>query len=103
MRKSRSSGSEGERGGNEPLYLEIMKNSLIAIIIGSFVMLGLTIEQKKSDALIPDKQMMQVGIIVEDIEKSAKAWASFLGNEEIPEISVATGSEKNPTKELLKN
>ena len=75
-----------------------MKNSLIAIIIGSFVVLGLTMEQKKSDALIPDKQMMQVGIIVEDIEKSAKAWSSFLGNEKIPEISIATGSEKNPTQ-----
>ena len=75
-----------------------MKNSLIAIIIGSFIVLGSTIEHKRSDALISDKQMMQVGIIVEDIEKSAKAWTSFLGNEEIPEISVATGSKLNPTR-----
>lgn len=75
-----------------------MKNSLIAIIIGSFLVLGSTMEHKRSDALISDKQMIQVGIIVEDIEKSAKAWTSFLGNDEIPEISVATGSEKTPTK-----
>jgi hypothetical protein len=35
-----------------------MKNSLIAIIIGSFLVLGSTIEHKRSDALISDKQMM---------------------------------------------
>ena len=75
-----------------------MKRSLSALIIVCFIVLGLTIEQKRSDALISDKQMMQVGIIVKDIEKSAKAWTSFLGNEEIPNISVATGSELNPTK-----
>ena len=55
-------------------------------------------EQKRSEALIADKQMMQVGIIVEDIEKSAKAWATFLGSEGIPEIIVASGHELNPTE-----
>jgi len=75
-----------------------MKTSITAIIIGSFIMLGLTVEQKRSDALISDKQMMQVGIIVRDIEKSAEAWTSFLGNEEIPEIIVAAGDDKNPTQ-----
>ena len=75
-----------------------MKTSIAAIIIGSFIMLGLTVEQKRSDALISDKQMMQVGIIVSDIEKSAEAWTNFLGNEEIPEIIVATGDDKNPTE-----
>jgi hypothetical protein len=75
-----------------------MKTSITAIIIGSFIMLGLTIEQIRSDALISDKQMMQVGIIVKDIEKSAEAWAAFLGTEKIPEISIATGDDKNPTK-----
>lgn len=55
-------------------------------------------ENKGKDALIPDKQMMQVGIIVKDIEKSTKAWAAFLGQEEAPRISIATGSELNPTQ-----
>ena len=75
-----------------------MKTSIAAIIIGSFIMLGLTVEQNRSDALISDKQMMQVGIIVSDIEKSAEAWTNFLGNEEIPEIIEATGDDKNPTE-----
>ena len=75
-----------------------MKTSIAAIIIGSFIMLGLTVEQNRSDALISDKQMMQVGIIVSDIEKSAEAWTNFLGNEEIPEIIVAAGDDKNPTE-----
>ena len=75
-----------------------MKGSLLTLVIVCFIVLGFTIEQKRSDALIADKQMMQVGIIVQDIEKSAKAWTSFLGNEEIPEIIVAAGDEKNPTE-----
>lgn len=75
-----------------------MKRSLIAIIIGSFLVLGSTMEHKRSDALISDKQMVQVGIIVKDVENSAKAWATFLGVEEIPEAIVATGSDLNPTK-----
>jgi hypothetical protein len=75
-----------------------MKRSFIAIIIVSFIVLGLTMEQKNSEALISDKHMVQVGIIVNNVEKSAKAWAAFLGNEEIPEVIVASGSELNPTK-----
>ena len=75
-----------------------MKTSITALIIVSLIMLGLTVEQKRSDALITDKQMMQVGIIVSDIEKSAEAWTNFLGNEEIPEIIVAAGDDKNPTE-----
>ncbi len=75
-----------------------MKRSIITLIIVSFIVLGSTMEQKRPDALISDKQMMQVGIIVKDVENSAKAWATFLGNEEVPEIIVASGSEINPTK-----
>jgi methylmalonyl-CoA/ethylmalonyl-CoA epimerase len=75
-----------------------MKGSIITLIIVSFIVLGSTIEQKRSEALIADKQMMQVGIIVKDIENSVKAWATFLGNEEIPEVIVASGSDLNPTK-----
>lgn len=75
-----------------------MKRLFLAITIVCFFVFGFTIGKKKSEALISDKQMMQVGIIVKDIEISAKAWTKFLGDEEIPEISVATGDEKNPTK-----
>ena len=75
-----------------------MKRSIITLIIVSFIVLGSAMEQKRPDALISDKQMMQVGIIVKDVENSAKAWATFLGNEEVPEIIVASGSEINPTK-----
>lgn len=75
-----------------------MKRSLIAIVIGSFILLGLTGEKKNSEALIYNTQMMQVGIIVKDVEYSAKAWAAFLGKDEVPEVIVATGSELNPTK-----
>ena len=75
-----------------------MKRSVIALVMVSFFLFGLTMEQKESSALISDKEMMQVGIIVKDVEKSARHWAAFLGNEEIPEIIVATGSELNPTE-----
>lgn len=75
-----------------------MKGSIITLIIVSFIVLGSTMEQKSQDALISDKQMMQVGIIVKDIENSVQAWATFLGNEEPPEVIIASGSELNPTK-----
>jgi len=75
-----------------------MRGSIIAIIIIGFTVLGSTTEMNKSEALISEKQMMQVGIIVKDIEKSAKAWANFLGNDEVPEVIVASGSELNPTE-----
>jgi len=64
-----------------------MKRSVIALVMVSFILFGLTIEQKESSALISDKEMMQVGIIVKDVEKSASHWAAFLGNEEIHHIA----------------
>ena len=75
-----------------------MKKSLILILFASFFLLGLTIGKKSSEALIPEKEMVQVGIIVEDIEQSARNWADFLGLENPPNISVATGHELNPTQ-----
>ncbi len=55
-------------------------------------------EKKESTALISDQEMVQVGIIVKDIEKSARHWARFLGNEEMPDIFLAAESELNPTE-----
>ena len=75
-----------------------MKRSVFAILIASLFLFGLNIERNESSALISDKEMVQVGIIVEDIEKSARQWAAFLGNEEIPEITLAAGSDLNPTE-----
>jgi len=65
-------------------------------------MLGLNLVQNKTDALIPDKQMVQVGIMVRDIEKSARVWAEFLGEDNIPSISIASGSDLNPTRYMGK-
>lgn len=75
-----------------------MKKSLVLILIASFFMLGLTIGKKNSKALIPENEMVQVGIIVEDVEESARNWAKFLGLENPPSISVASGHELNPTQ-----
>ncbi len=75
-----------------------MKKTIIVIVAASFFMLGWTASQKKSEALIPKKEMVQVGIIVEDIEVAAEHWAQFLGLETIPNISTALGSQLNPTE-----
>jgi hypothetical protein len=75
-----------------------MKRSVITLIVLSFIVLGSTMEKKRSEALIADKQMMQVGIIVKDIENSVEAWTTFLGKKQAPEIIVASGHDLNPTK-----
>jgi catechol 2,3-dioxygenase-like lactoylglutathione lyase family enzyme len=80
----------------------IMKRTFLVVAIPCFLMLGLKIEQNKTDALIPERQMVQVGIIVKDVEKSARVWAEFLGEDEIPQISIASGSELNPTRYMDK-
>ena len=75
-----------------------MRKTLLLILVASFFLLGLTIGKKSSESLIPEKEMVQVGIIVEDVEKSARNWAEFLGLENPPNISIATGHELNPTQ-----
>ena len=75
-----------------------MKRSVVTLLIISFFLISLKMHNNNSSALIPDKQMMQVGIIVKDIEKSAKNWAAFLGEEKVPDIFQASESEKNPTE-----
>jgi len=74
-----------------------MKRLLFAILIAGFFLLGFTVGRDNSGAMIPDKEMVQVGIIVENIEEATKEWTRFLGLETAPGISVATGSELNPT------
>jgi len=75
-----------------------MKKTLILLLVASVFMFGFTVGKKRSEALIPNKEMVQVGIIVEDIEESARNWAEFLGLENPPSISVARGHELNPTQ-----
>ena len=75
-----------------------MKRSAITLLIISFFLISLKMQHKESSALIPDKHMVQVGIIVKDIEKAAKHWAAFLGEEKIPDIFLAAESERNPTE-----
>jgi methylmalonyl-CoA/ethylmalonyl-CoA epimerase len=75
-----------------------MKRSVITLLIISLFLISLKMEHKGSSALIPNKEMMQVGIIVKDIEKSARQWAAFLGEENIPDIFLAAESKLNPTE-----
>jgi hypothetical protein len=75
-----------------------MKRSAITFLIIGLFLISLKMEQKGSSALIPDKKMMQVGIIVRDIEKVAEHWTAFLGEEKVPDIFLAAESERNPTE-----
>jgi methylmalonyl-CoA/ethylmalonyl-CoA epimerase len=74
-----------------------MKKTFVVIIAASFFLLGLTLNNPRGKGLIPEKKMTQVGIIVDDIESAAVAWAAFLGLEEVPAISVASGHASKPT------
>jgi catechol 2,3-dioxygenase-like lactoylglutathione lyase family enzyme len=76
----------------------IMKTSLYVIVVVSIFFLGFSTARKLDKSLIEHKEMTQVGIIVEDIEKAAEAWSSFLGMEEPPRVSIAEGHESKPTR-----
>jgi len=75
-----------------------MKKALYGFIAASLFLLGFTTARKTGESLIDNKKMTQVGIIVEDIEKAARAWTSFLGMEEVPGISIAEGHKSRPTE-----
>ena len=77
-----------------------MKKVLYLLIIACAFILGSSMKKKEVEkkSLIPDKQMVQVGIIVKDIEKSAKAWTAFLGLDKVPEISSTSNHKLNPTQ-----
>ena len=74
-----------------------MKTSMYIILAASIFLLGFSIAKTTEGSMIENKEMTQVGIIVEDIEKATEAWAAFLGMEEVPGISVAEGHESRPT------
>jgi len=71
-----------------------------AILISIFFLLG-----NKSDVpvdqqhgLIPNTNMLHIGIVVKDIDKALDHWSKFLGLKEKPNISIATGHPDNPTQ-----
>ena len=84
-----------------------MKNSAILLFITSVFILSFAAHdaannnditnQDVKGGLIQDRNMVQVGIIVRDIETSAKAWADFFGVD-VPGISIASSHELNPTE-----
>lgn len=74
-----------------------MKTSLMVIIAASIFLLGFSTARTLDKSLIENKEMTQVGIIVDDIEQASQAWANFLGLEEVPGVSVAKGHESRPT------
>jgi len=83
-----------------------MKNSIILLLVISVFVLSFAVHDttyhNDTGGLIQDKTMVQVGIIVADIESSAKIWAEFLGVE-VPGISVTSSHELNPTQYMSKS
>ena len=48
--------------------------------------------------LLPDKEIVHIGLVVDDIEKSLDKWVGLLGVEKRPVIKIAAGHEDNPTQ-----
>jgi catechol 2,3-dioxygenase-like lactoylglutathione lyase family enzyme len=76
-----------------------MKRNLTLIIIAALVCLLTTnsVPTMKADALIQNRKMAQVAIVVKDIEKARKNWAMVLGMD-VPEVSIAKSHPSRPTK-----
>lgn len=74
-----------------------MKISMYILTAVSIFFLGFSMAKKSDGSLIDNKEMTQVGIIVDDIEKAAEGWSNFLGLDEVPQIIVAEGHESKPT------
>jgi catechol 2,3-dioxygenase-like lactoylglutathione lyase family enzyme len=75
----------------------IMKTTVYIVITASIFLLGFSSAKIIDGSFLEDKTMTQVGIVVDDIEKAAKAWTEFLGLDEIPRINVAEGHDSRPT------
>ena len=74
-----------------------MKNIGLVLFLGSFFLLG-----SKSDeslkGMVPEKNMLHIGIVVKDINASIDHWTQFLGVDTKPNISIAAGNPDNPTQ-----
>ena len=54
-------------------------------------------ESFQQQKLVPDTNMLHIGIIVEDIEQGIDQWMKLIGRKERPNVIMATGHESNPT------
>ncbi|MCF3648338.1 VOC family protein [Synoicihabitans lomoniglobus] len=50
-----------------------------------------------ADALVPQRNMLHIGIVVKDMDATLAHWTKFLGLAEKPATIVATGHHANPT------
>ena len=68
------------------------------ILILAVAAISFSFGKKYADnSVIESKKVAQVAVIVKDIDKASKAWASVLGMP-VPEISIAEGHESRPTQ-----
>ena len=74
-----------------------MKNTtlLLVTLVTMTAFKGDQFSKKKK--LIPDTNMLHIGIVVEDIEIGIDQWMKLVGNKERPKIINATGHGSNPT------
>jgi hypothetical protein len=75
-----------------------MKKAPFALLILAIFLLGFTLGKRDQSGLLDSREMTQVGIITDDIERAAGDWARFLGMETVPEIILAAGHESKPTE-----
>lgn len=47
--------------------------------------------------MIPNTNMLHIGIVVRDLEAAMEHWAGFLGLDEMPNIIVTENNKENPT------
>ena len=77
-----------------------MKNSMLLFLTLSLFIFTASVSDTSKNhnmgSFLEDKKMVQVGIIVKDITKSAQTWAEILGVD-VPGITVAEGHHLNPT------
>jgi len=76
-----------------------MKNSRLIFLIALLTLMGFRGDKHlKPQGLVPDTNMLHIGIVVPDIESSLDKWMELLGLENRPGISIAEGHEANPTQ-----
>lgn len=72
----------------------------VALALALLILLGFQMkkdDQKLEPGLLPNTEMLHIGIVVEDIEASLDKWVEVLGVDR-PQLIKAEGDEKNPTQ-----
>ena len=84
-----------------------MKKTIYLFLLPVFLLMGYKGDkpvEKKTDlvveekGLLPNKRMLHMGIIVNDINSSIDKWVQLLGLEKRPTVTIAEGHEANPTR-----